>query len=104
MARRRRTTVRTLPLDADPLVLRTRRLRRRGEFRKAAIALRQLLFREPSAARWVQLGYLLGQAGRCEQSINAYKQGQWHHLKAGHPRKAEVVAALIATPPMAVAA
>ena len=85
-------------------MLRTRRLRRRGEYRKAAIALRQLLFREPSAARWVQLGYLLARAGRFAQSLDAYKQGQYLHEKAGHRRKAEAVTALIATPPMAIAA
>jgi uncharacterized protein HemY len=86
------------------LLLRTRRLRRRGEYRKAAIALRQLLFREPSAARWVQLGFLLSQAGRPQQSIDAYKQGKWLHVRAGNARKATVIDALITAPAVVLAA
>jgi Flp pilus assembly protein TadD len=83
-------------LGVDPLVLRARRLRRRGEFRKAAIALRELVFRDPTAGRWVQLGHLLARAGRAEQAIDAFKQGQWLHRRNGHARKADIVATLLA--------
>ena len=80
----------------DPLVLRIRRLRRRAEFRKAAIAQRELVFKEPTAGRWVMLGDLLARAGRAEQALDAFKQGQWMHRRNGHARKAAIVGDLIA--------
>jgi hypothetical protein len=85
-----------MPLDVDPLVLRVRRLRRREEYRKAAIALRELVFREPSAGRWVTMGWLLARAGLADRALDAFKQGQWLHRRNGHARKADVVAAMIA--------
>jgi uncharacterized protein HemY len=97
MSRRRSHVARPALVGVDPLVLRARRLRRRGEYRKAAIAMRELVFREPSAGRWVQLGHLLALAGRAEQAIDAYKQGQWLHRRGGHPRKAAIVASIIAS-------
>jgi hypothetical protein len=95
MSRRRSRDARPAPIGVDPLVLRVRRLRRRGEYRKAAIAQRELVCREPSAGRWVQLGELLAHAGRIEQAIDAYKQGQWLHRRNGHTRKAEIVETLM---------
>jgi Flp pilus assembly protein TadD len=96
MSRRRTNVGRPSLVGADPLVLRVRRLRRRAEYRKAAIAQRELVFREPTAGRWVLLGDLLARAGRAEQARDAFKQGQWLHRRNGHARKAEIVADLIA--------
>ncbi len=96
MARRRPHVTSPSLLGIDPLLLRTRRLRRRGEFRKAANALRELVFRQPTAGRWVMLGHVLARAGRAAQALDAYKQGQWLHRRNGHARKADVVAMLIA--------
>jgi len=78
-----------------PQELRWRRLARRGEHRKAALVLQELLFRDRRAARWVLLGHAWSRAGRAEQALDAYKQGCWLFARQGEHRKADVVKRLV---------
>ncbi len=68
---------------------------RRGEHRKAVQALRQLADRDGSAGAWVRLGVQLARSGKFDAAIDAFKQGQFLHRRAGCRRRAEVVARLI---------
>lgn len=78
-----------------PQELRWRRLARRGEHRKAALALQELLFADRRAARWVLLGHAWSRAGRRDQALDALKQGCWLFARQGDHRKAEVVKMLL---------
>ena len=94
MARQRRRSAQIVQLD--PLRRRCARLRRRGEHRKAALALRELVFRDGTAGAWVRLGAALVLAGRTAQAVDALKQGAYLHRRAGAQRRAAVVHKLIA--------
>lgn len=91
MARRRakrdRTCTDTVD-ERDPLVRRAIRLCRRGEYRKAALVLRDLVAQRPSAANWSKLGVCLLHAGRHDQALDALKQGIWLHRRTGYPGRA----------------
>ncbi len=79
---------------SDLLAYRCRTLVRRGEYRKAAHALRQLAQRDGSAAAWVRLGVILARCGKHDASLEALKQGRYIHRRAGQRRRADVVARL----------
>ena len=68
---------------------------RRGRFRQAAQALRELANRDQQPAVWVRLGALLARCERHDASIDALKQGRWLHQRNGQARRAAVVSELI---------
>lgn len=82
-------------VEFDPLRRRCIRLAKRGEFRKAAIALAELAHREQDAASWVRLGVMLLRAGKRAAAVDALKQGLWLHRRARDAKRAGVVAVLI---------
>jgi hypothetical protein len=96
-----RTTHRRSPRPPTPerraSELRGKALRsaRRGEWRKAALSLRELVALEDRASDWVRLGHALAQAGREGESLAAYRQGLFRHRRDGAPRRARTVARLI---------
>lgn len=79
-----------------------RRLRRRahkharkGNFRKAVVALRQLAALDGRPAHWVALGDALRRARREREAIRALHQGLFLHSRAGADARARSVAQLI---------
>src|SRR5262249_19107241 len=65
---------------------RGRRLRSRGEFRKAANAYGELTGLEPGVARWwVLLGVMLFRANRAEEAAKALRQAAYLFRRAGRP-------------------
>jgi len=94
----RRTMVRTPPNLSDRAsILRRRASRhaRRGEFRKAAVAMRQVAALRGDAASWVALGDMLKRASRPDEALQALKQGLWLHRQAGYEGRARTVARMI---------
>jgi hypothetical protein len=107
MARRRANRHRFASKQADlrdPLVRRAIRLARKGEHRKAALALRELVSLHPSAANWSKLGVRLLQAGRHDQALDALKQGVWLHRQTGFVGRAEALRAWVDRARMGAAA
>jgi Flp pilus assembly protein TadD len=94
MARRRHNRGRRLTQQADlrdPLIRRAIRLARKGDFRRAAVVLRELVAAKPSAANWSKLGIVLLQAGRHDQALDALKQGIWLHRRTGYTGRADAL-------------
>jgi tetratricopeptide (TPR) repeat protein len=66
------------------LEARARRLRTRGERRKAIVLLREIcLSDERCARRWCLYGELLGREGRVEEAHKALKHALWLRRSAG---------------------
>ena len=82
-------------MSDDLLKRRARRFARKGEYRKAALALREHAAREGDAASWVALGAMLRRARRIPEALNAFKQGMFLHRRAGAEARARTVARLI---------
>lgn len=80
---------------ASTLRTRARRHARRGEYRKAAIALRQVVALTNEARSWVTLGHVLSQAHKPGEAVVALRQGLWLHRRAGADGRARTVARLI---------
>lgn len=96
--KRRRRPHRNPPAVEDPRALilrRARRLSRKGDYRKAAVALRRLAGMDGEARSWVALGAMLRRARRPELALDALKQGMWLHSKNGAEGRARSVARLI---------
>lgn len=74
---------------------RASRLARKGEHRKAALVLRDLVTRHESAAAWVLLGSMLRLARRDDEAVAAWRQGLWLHRRDGAERRVRTVARLI---------
>jgi Flp pilus assembly protein TadD len=91
MARRRFTKSSSALVHRDPLLARSLRLCRKGEYRKASVALRQLVSRTRCAAHWTRLGLVLLQAGRDARALDALKQAKWLHERAGYPGRARAI-------------
>lgn len=68
---------------------------RKGELRKAAVALRQLASLGGEARHWVALGHVLSRANKHSDAVQAWKQGLWLHKQKGADRRAATVAKLI---------
>lgn len=85
------------PLErAHELTCRARRLRRRGESRRALVALREAcLLDETSAARWMLYARELAEAGKLDDAERAMKQSLYRREQAGDERRAAVVRGLI---------
>lgn len=95
MARRRYRRDDPQQAVVDPLRRRCSKLAARGKLRKAAAAAREVVARDRNGAAWVRLGVLLARAGRVDAALDALKQGQFLHRRAGLHRRAEIVAGLI---------
>ncbi len=68
---------------------------RRGDYRKAALSLRQLVALDGRPRTWVAFGAMLQRARRDTEALAAYKQGLFLLRRAGNDRRAAVVARLI---------
>jgi cytochrome c-type biogenesis protein CcmH/NrfG len=95
MARRTNRRHTAKPAVLDPLRRRCSKLAARGDLRKAAAAAREVVARDRDGAAWVRLGVLLARAGRLDAALDAFKQGQFLHRRAGFPRRADIVAHLM---------
>lgn len=74
---------------------RAHRHARKGNFRKAVVALRQLAALDGRPAHWVALGDALRRARREREAIRALHQGLFLHSRAGADARARSVAQLI---------
>lgn len=81
---------------ADELTARAHRLRRKGELRRAVVALREACaLEEGNAARWVWLADALGRTGKRDEAERALKQSLYLRQQGGEKAKANVVRGLI---------
>ena len=81
----------------DVLSRRARRLRLRGEYRKASNVYGELTSIEPQrGAWWVLLGVMLQRANRAEQSVKALRQAMFLFRRTNEQRRCESVRAIIA--------
>lgn len=92
------TGIHPVPLADDRgsvLLRRALRLASDGDLRKAALALRERCALVGDAPSWVVAGAMWARAGRKDDAVAALREGMWLHQRAGHPRRARVVADLI---------
>jgi Flp pilus assembly protein TadD len=94
---RRRTLLHgpsAVPVADDPveaLVVRSRKLRERGETRKALVLLRQACALDERRPRvWTLLGVHLARQGFGEDAVRALRQAGWLHARAGEKARAAV--------------
>lgn len=80
---------------AEIIRRRAHKLARKGDFRKAALALRELTAHRNDGATWVMLGSMLRRARREDEALQALREGLWLHRQAGHDLRARSVARLI---------
>ncbi len=71
------------------------RCARRGEHRKAALAMREAVAIEPSAANYCRLGSMLDRAGRRGESVEALKQALFIFRQEDKGGRARTVARMI---------
>lgn len=84
--------------EESPVEILTRRARRhakRGDYRKAALALRERVALTGDAASWVALGDMLRRAHRIPEALTALRQGMYLHRRAGAMGRARTVARMI---------
>lgn len=68
----------------DALMSRARRLRWKGELRRALVVLREACMREEhDAARWTLYGALSIEAGRDDDGVKALRHAMWLRQRAG---------------------
>ncbi len=79
----------------DILKRRAHRHARKGDYRKAALALRERVAVSGDAAAWVALGDMLRRARRIPEAITALRQGMYLHRKAGASGRVRTVARMI---------
>lgn len=79
----------------DILKRRARRFAAKGDFRKAALALRERAALRGDAASWVALGDMLRRARREREALEALKQGLFLHRRAGAVGRVRTVARMI---------
>lgn len=85
-------------MDLGPVVRLQRRANRhtrRGEHRKALVALREMAALGGEARHWVLLGSALRRARKPREAVEALKQGLFLHQRQGHRGRAATVARLI---------
>jgi Flp pilus assembly protein TadD len=84
MAKHRRIHQPTVTLLDDALRARVRKLLRKGETRKAVVALREACLRdEGSASLWTIYGAVLVEAGRSDEARQAFRHAIWLRRSAG---------------------
>jgi hypothetical protein len=76
---------------------RARRLRASGNYRKAALALREWVRHTDAPQAWVAFGAMLARARRNEQALQALREGLWRFRRQGELARARSVARLILT-------
>lgn len=74
---------------------RAARFARKGDYRKAALALRERVALRGDAASWVALGDMLRRARRTPEALTALRQGLYLHRRAGAVGRARTVARMI---------
>lgn len=77
------------------LTRRARRHARKGDYRKAALALRERVALTGDARSWVALGDMLRRARRVPEALHALRQGMYLHRQAGACGRARTVARMI---------
>ncbi|MFO0662254.1 MAG: hypothetical protein U0165_20850 [Polyangiaceae bacterium] len=88
------------PLDlidrTAALVEKARKLRRKGETRKAVVALREAcLVSENQPSVWCLYGALLAEIGKREEAENAFRQALWLRKREGDIARARVTQTLL---------
>lgn len=81
--------------EVDILKRRARRFARKGDYRKAALALRERAALIGDAPSFVVLGDMLRRARRVAEALDALKQGMYLHRRCGSQRRARTVARMI---------
>jgi len=77
---------------ARDLAVRAQKLRRKGELRRAAVALREACaLDEQNAARWASLGNVLFLIGKREEAARALKQAVYLREQRGERAKATAI-------------
>jgi len=76
----------------DLLKRRAHRLAGKGEYRKAALALRERAAIVGDGPAWVMAGAMLRRARRDDEAVVALRHGLWLHERAGDIPKARSVA------------
>ena len=80
----------------NELTARALRLRRKGELRRAAVALREACaLDEAHPARWLWLSDVLGRMGKRHEAEQALKQALFLRQQAGEKAKANVIRGLL---------
>lgn len=80
----------------EQLVVRARKLRQRGEMRRAVVTLREAANRDEWRPRtWTLLGDLLARAGQRAEAERALHRAQWLRARAGDEARAAVVERLV---------
>lgn len=79
----------------DALRNRARRFTKKGEHRKAALAIRESVALRPDAASYALLGASLKQARRQQEALDAFRQSLWLHRRNGQLGRARSVAQLM---------
>jgi Flp pilus assembly protein TadD len=94
----RRRRIPSAPINHEQLLLgRARRCTRKGEDRKAMLALREACFGNGQDARlWVLYGVQCFRARRRDEAVHALKQALWLRQRAHDDARARVIRALIA--------
>ncbi|HMI82937.1 MAG TPA: hypothetical protein VK550_02530 [Polyangiaceae bacterium] len=81
---------------ASGLTARAHRLRRKGEFRRASVALREACaLDEQHAPRWLWLGDTLARLGRRDEAELAMKQALYLRVMSAENAKANVIRRLL---------
>jgi len=82
--------------SGDAILARVRRLRARGDVRKALVMLREACMRDESAAvLWTIYGALQAKLGHVEDARRALKQAVWLRRSAGDAKRARSTQALL---------
>jgi hypothetical protein len=85
-----------MQFDVEPLVVRARRMRRRGETRKMLVALREAcLCDETCASLWTLYGAMLARAGRTEDARRVLSHALWLRRTAGDKLRVRTTQTLI---------
>ncbi len=82
----------TIALDAvETLIARSRRVRDKGDVRRAVVLLRQACALDEWRARtWTLLGAFLASTGAAEEAGQALNQARWLRARAGEKARAAV--------------
>jgi Flp pilus assembly protein TadD len=81
--------------EVEIIEARAQRLVRKGQFRKAALALRKLAGASDEPRHWVALGHMWKRARRQDQALDALRQGMFLHKRRGASDRARTVARMI---------
>ena len=81
----------------ETLIARSRKVRAKGDSRRAVVLLRQACALDEWRARsWTLLGVLLAREGVCEEAGRALNQARWLRSRAGEKARAMVTEQLAA--------